>query len=329
MSMETKATTSRSLDSFYHINGDTFERQYKEILSGYRNWNELSHADEWLLFPENLSTRLCIDQTSISDGELYTILTNPYARGGKGSLVAIIEGVSSENIIKTLQLIPIEKRNIVEEITLDLSNSMNLIARRCFPKAIRTIDRFHIQKLACDALQEIRIAHRWDAIQSDTDSKEEAKQKGIKYNPKTFDNGDTNKQLLVRSRYLLFKSADKWTESQKKRAEILFNEYPDIKEAYSLTHSLRMIFNKNTIKDAARITLARWYDKVDKSGFKSFNTIAGTLYEHYDEILNFFKNRSTNAFAESFNSKIKQFRAQLRGVIDIKFFFFRLMKLYA
>ena len=53
------------------------------------------------------------------------------------------------------------------------------------------------------------------------------------------------------------------------------------------------------------------------------------LYEHYDEVLNFFNNRSTNAFAESFNAKIKQFRAQLRGVIDIKFFFFRLMKLYA
>lgn len=60
-----------------------------------------------------------------------------------------------------------------------------------------------------------------------------------------------------------------------------------------------------------------------------FNVIASTLYEHYDEVLNFFNNRSTNAFAESFNAKIKQFRAQLRGVIDIKFFFFRLVKLYA
>ncbi|MBR5511489.1 MAG: transposase, partial [Bacteroidaceae bacterium] len=37
----------------------------------------------------------------------------------------------------------------------------------------------------------------------------------------------------------------------------------------------------------------------------------------------------TNAFAESFNAKIKSFRAQLRGVTDIKFFFFRLAKLFA
>ena len=62
---------------------------------------------------------------------------------------------------------------------------------------------------------------------------------------------------------------------------------------------------------------------------KSFNVIAATLYEHYDEVLNFFVNRATNAFAESFNAKIKAFRAALRGVTDIKFFLFRLTKLYA
>lgn len=90
-----------------------------------------------------------------------------------------------------------------------------------------------------------------------------------------------------------------------------------------------MIFSRNTIKDAARLSLARWYNKVDASGFKSFNVIAATLYEHYDEVLNFFMNRSTNAFAESFNAKIKAFRASLRGVTDIKFFLFRLTKLYA
>ena len=53
--------------------------------------------------------------------------------------------------------------------------------------------------------------------------------------------------MKIWSRYLLFKSADKWTERQKQRAAILFEEYPDIKKAYGLCHSLRMIFAKNTI----------------------------------------------------------------------------------
>jgi transposase len=116
---------------------------------------------------------------------------------------------------------------------------------------------------------------------------------------------------------------------QKQRAKILFEEYPDIKKAWSLTHSLRMIFNKNTIKDAARLSLAHRYNQVSESDFKYFNTIAATVYEHYDEILNFFINRATNASAESFNDKIKSFRASLRGVVDRKFFLFRLMKIYA
>lgn len=327
--METIPTTSRSLDGYYHINGDTFEKQYKEILSGYRQWSELSHAEDWLVFPDNIGESICIDETAPSNGELYTIVSNRASRGGRGTIIAIAKGVASDHVISVLMRIPEEVRMQVREITMDMSNSMHLIAKRCFPNAIRTIDRFHIQKLACDALQEMRIAHRWDAIQADTDAREEAKATGKAYTPVVLENGDTPKQLLARSRYLLFKSSDKWTDSQKLRAKVLFEVYPDLKEAYSLTHSLRMIFSRNTIKDVARLSLARWYDAVEKSGFKSFNVIAATLFEHYDEVLNFFVNRATNAFAESFNAKIKAFRASLRGVTDIKFFLFRLTKLYA
>lgn len=327
--METIPTTSRSLDRYYHINGNTFEKQYKEILSGYREWSELSHAEDWLVFPENVGDSICIDETAPSNGELYTIVTNRSSRGGKGTIIAIVKGVFASTVISAIMRIDESLRLKVREITLDMSNSMGLIAKRCFPNAIRTIDRFHIQKLACDALQEMRIAHRWDAIQADTDAREEAKLSGKTYVPSVLPNGDTAKQLLARSRYLLFKSPEKWTESQRERADVLFALYPDLKEAYSLTHSLRMIFSKNTIKDAARLSLARWYDKVDKSRFKSFNVIAATLHEHYDEVLNFFVNRATNAYAEAFNAKIKAFRAALRGVSDIKFFLFRLTKIYA
>ena len=44
----------------------------------------------------------------------------------------------------------------------------------------------------------------------------------------------------------------------------------------------------------------------------------------WDEILNYFSKRQTNASAESLNSKIKCFRAQVKGVRDIPFFMYRL-----
>ncbi len=321
--------TCRTLEEFYHINGHTFEKQYKEILSGFRDWDQLEHADEWLLFPDNIGPRLAIDESSLSNGELYTFVTNRDARTRDRSLVAVVAGTKSEDVIAVLLRINEEKRLAVEEVTLDLSDSMRKIVRTAFPKASRVIDRFHIQKLACDAVQELRIKHRWDAMQQANDEMEKAKSKGEDYVPFRYPNGDTRKELLIRSRYLLFKSADNWTERQKQRAAILFEEYPDIKKAYGLCHSLRMIFSKNTIKDSARLSMARWYNKVEEAGFHSFNVIAATFYEHYDEILNFYNNRASNALAESFNAKIKLFRANLRGVVDKKFFLFRIANLYA
>ena len=321
--------TCRTLEEFYHIEAHTFERQYKEVLSGFREWSQLGHADRWLLFPDNIGPRLAIDESSLSNGELYTFVTNREARTRERSLVAVVAGTKSEDVIAVLRKIDEDKRYAVEEVTLDLSDSKRKIVRTAFPKAGRVIDRFHIQKLACDAVQELRIKHRWDAIQQANDEMEEAKLNGKEYVPFRYPNGDTRKELLVRSRYLLFKSADKWTDRQKQRAAILFEEYPDIKKAYGLCHSLRMIFSKNTIKAAARLSMARWYNKVEEAGFHSFNVIAATFYEHYDEILNFYNNRSSNALAESFNAKIKLFRANLRGVADKKFFLFRIANLYA
>ena len=317
------------MEKFYYINGNHLGQQYKDHLSNYSTWDQKDHAQQWILFPENIGPYLSIDETSLSNGELYTILTNKEAKGRKGALIAMIEGTEADSIIKVINLIEEQKRELVKEITLDMAGSMNKIAKRCFPKSTLVIDRFHVQKLAYDALQQMRIDHRWDAINEETNAIENAKLSNQKYTTHTFSNGDTKKQLLARSRYLLFKSGDKWTQNQKVRADILFEQYPDIKKAYSLTHSLRMVFSHTKDKGVAYTKLARWFNEVTESEFKSFNTISATVYAHYPNILNFFDNRSTNASAESFNAKIKTFRATLRGVVDIPFFLFRLAKIYA
>ena len=329
MYLDTYPISSNSLEKFYHIDGDQLGRQYKEHLSDYNSWAQRPHADDWMTFPKNVGSRLSIDETSLSNGELYTVLTNKAAKGKKGVLVAMIKGTKAENVIEALKIIPLKLRRKVREITLDMAGSMGQIAQQCFPKATRVIDRFHVQKLALDALQEIRIKHRWNAIDEETNDRENAKWDNKIYTPFRFDNGDTKKQLLARSRYLLFKSPEKWSQSQKQRAKILFAQYPDLKRAYWLTHDLRLIFSKTKDKTVAYTKLAHWYNKVTDSGFHSFNPISATIYTHYREILNFFENRSTNASAESFNAKLKAFRAAFRGVCDIKYFLFRVAKIFA
>jgi transposase len=317
------------LEKFFYINGNLLGQQYKEHLSNYNSWDQKDHAGEWVLYPDNIGQFLSIDETSLSNGELYTILTNKEAHGKKGALIAIIEGTEANKVIAVLDQIPDSKRELVKEVTLDMAGSMNKIVKHCFSKATLVIDRFHVQKLAYDAMQQMRIEHRWDAINEETNALENAKLNNEEYKISVYPNGDTKKQLLARSRYLLFKSADKWSKNQNERAKILFELYPDIQKAYSLTHSLRMIFTNTKDKGIAYTKLARWFNDVTDSGFKSFNTISATVYSHYQNILNFFDNRNTNASAESFNAKIKAFRSTQRGVVDIPFFLFRLANIYA
>lgn len=305
------------------------ERQYREHLSGFEDWEHIHHAEEYLIFPQNIGEFLSIDETSLSDGELYTIVTNKAAHGKKGTLVAIVQGTKSDDIIWALNKIPRNKRSRVKEVTLDMAPNMAVMVKKSFPNATQVIDRFHVQKLAFEAVQEIRIKYRWEAMDKENKEIELAREFKKKYIPEVLGNGDTLRQLLARSRYLLFKQRSKWTYSQRQRAELLFERYPLIEKAYDLSIDLGRIYSKTKDRSVALTKLAQWYDKVEKASIKSFAVTAKSIQENYSSILQFFTNRSTNASAESFNAKIKAFRAQFRGVNNIPYFLFRLSKIFA
>lgn len=242
----------------------------------------------------------------------------------------MFKGTQSQGIIKLiLKHYPAHQRKIVREVSLDMAGNMNLIIKKCFPRAKRVTDRFHVQKLAYEAVQDIRIKHRWETLDEENKAYKQAKEKGIEYIPEVLPNGDTRRQLLARSRYLLFKPEEKWTNSQWERAQILFQLYPDIEKAYKLSYKLYEIYNRFFTPDIARTRLAHWFNQIEQSGFNAFATIRRTFETHHDTIINYFDGRSTNAAAESFNAKIKDFRRQFRGVSDVKFFLYRLCKIYA
>jgi hypothetical protein len=56
-----------------------------------------------MLFPENISECLSIDEVSLSKGELYTFVTNKKGRSKQGTMVACIKGTRSEDIIRVLE----------------------------------------------------------------------------------------------------------------------------------------------------------------------------------------------------------------------------------
>jgi transposase len=303
-------------------------RHYKKVVSGFKEWSQLSHAEDYLIYPENIGSYLSIDEVSLSKGELYTFVTNKEGCAKKRTLVACIKGTKSKELIEILHKIPLAKRKLVKEITLDMASTMQLAAKMAFPESRLVTDRFHVVKLVIEALQHQRIKLRWEAIEKENQTIKLAKEQGKKYTATLLENGDTPKQLLARSRYVITKTPNLWTADQKCRAEILFKHYPELHLAYKHTMEFRAIYEQNQ-KERARMQFLNWIEKTKTLKLENFNTAAKSIKYHLETILNFFTNRHTNANAESFNSKIKLFRANLRGVIDVKFFLFRMEKLFA
>lgn len=318
-----------NIASYFGVNPKKLQRHYKHKSSGYHQWDQGNHADKYLIYPENLTPTISIDEVCLSKGELYTIISNKRVGvQNRKSLIAIISSTESKEIIEVLNKIPLEQRSIVKEVTLDMARNMSLATKTCFPNAIQTIDRFHVVKLAIEVIQHIRVKYRWAAIKEENELIKQSKAKGVKYKPKIYANGETKKELLARSRFLFYKFKEKWTPIQAKRAELLFEMYPELKNAYSIVVGFRYIYHSQN-KDVARMQFEELKKKVARSGIEEFNSCINSLNYHMENILNYFENKNTNANAESFNSKIKAFRANLRGVTDVSFFLFRLHKLFA
>lgn len=281
-----------------------------------------------MVFPKNIGQRLSIDEVAISNGELYTVVTNKSAKGKKNAIVATAKGTKATDVSSVLAKVPLEARKMVREVTLDMSGAMDAIVRKSFPKATRVTDRFHVQQLVSEALQEVRISLRRDALKEENEEIKKARSEKKFYHPKIFKNGDTKRQLLARSRYLLFQSSSKWNEQQKERAKILFDECPELQKAYDISIMFRGFYEHSKNIFEAKKKLNEWYKKIEDEKMEYFLTAAESIRLHETTVLNYFTNRSTNASAESFNAKLKGFRALVRGVRDKKFFLFRIAKLY-
>lgn len=323
MKVETTALSIKHIAQMYCVNGKYFADLYRNKLSGYVDWCETELCCGFYFNGSNIGPHMSIDETCLSNGEVWTFLTNKDGHGGKGTLAAAIPGTKSDEIISILtSAMGKSLRRKVVEVTCDLSPSMMLIASEVFYNAHVVNDRFHVQQVYNEAVDEIRIDIRRQLI-----AEENARDKS--QHPVTYSNGETMRQILARSKHTLMMSQNKWTDIQRHRVNILFKHHPILKNAYALAMELRSIFNRQLTPTKALQQLNAWYEKVSVLGNNNFRSVIKTFKNHAPTIINYFRRRATNASAEAFNSKVKIFRSQMRGVRDRDFFIFRLVKLYA
>jgi transposase len=342
------------------MNYKKLHRWYKEILSGFTEeatQKQLHQYDLYgqkagkeaiipvpILRPEHLGEHMAIDEKQVGE-EFYTILSNRTT--GKIALAA--QTLRSSDLMQLMQPFNL-KHYSVKSITRDLAPNYDWFCRQAFPNAMHVADKFHVVRLLIEAVQDVRIRYRQELLSERRKAYEEhkkhEKQKQLKaerqqspYAPKKFSfrekklsNGDTRLELLARSHYLLYKLPEHMTQSQKARAAILFEDYPQIKSAHGLATQFRYWYIKDSIgKPLAELMpqLLQWYANVEQADITELLNFKSTVESNQGVIINYFHKGFTNAKAERLNKEIQRFITSNQGTRNLDFFFFRLTLYFA
>lgn len=238
----------------------------------------------------------------------------------------------------------------VKTISRDLASNYDWVCRENFMNAIAVADKFHIIKLVIQAVQDQRIEYRHQekAMRIEQEKQHNIQEeitrlefldRGKIYTKRKFksdqvkySNGETNLQLLQRSRGLLFKPRSTWYASQKQRATILFALYPTLEELYQLSETFRKWMSRSNIGKSRALLekqIKKWFRKVDLLDNFFMKIAKTTIKKNLGVIMNYFYEGVSNASAENLNRHIKRFASNLFGIRDMDFFFFRLAIYYA
>ena len=334
-------------------------RWYRDVLSDYakdggasvhrqdvkiQNGKKETVIEVPILRKENFGSTMAIDEKHIGE-DFYTVVSNR----DTGKIAVLCKSVVFSEIKHVLQQCQTQAE-VVKSITRDFSSLFEKVCTELFPSAIQTGDKFHVVRHLMEAHQAVRIRYRQKELDKQRKAYQEFKKSeqvrltecertGERFKPGKFhyqegrlENGETPLEILARSRYLLFKYADQWTPSQQKRATTLFNRYPEIQQAYTLSCQFRdWLSKKNIGKQYLEIDkqLHLWYEDVENTDIDELLNFKHLVETHEEIIRNYFIKGETNAIAEAINNKIQKFVSSNQGTRDRDFFFFRIANYYS
>jgi transposase len=176
----------------------------------------------------------------------------------------------------------------IEHITIDLSQAFIKAVQECAPNAQIVFDRFHVQRLASDALDEVR----------------RTQQRELKGTPEG--------KLLFKTRYTLLKSPWNLTATERGRLSGVQKTNAPLYRAYLLKETLAKALDYLQPKRAER-ELDAWLAWASRSRLKPFVRAAKTIRKHLDGILAYVRSRMTNAFTEGINNRLRMIARRAYG----------------
>ena len=283
---------------------------------------EPSKSQVPVLKAANFGAEMSIDEKML-DEDFFTAMTNR----DTGKIALLAQTMRVDELIRLIDKIP-QIQNIPKNITCDLSPTYEKFCNIAFPQARQIADKFHVIKNAIEALQatKIRLKHNYlSSLPKDKKERKAAEEKA------RLINHETPAEMLSRSRYLLFKRPQEWTDRQQNRATILFENYPEIKKAYYNIFSFRKLLDKENINRLHDMNKRwnEWFFQVDEDNIAEIVAFAALVERHEEKIRNYLLTGKTNASAENMNSKLQRFITANYGTRDIDFFLFRTVKYFS
>ena len=225
---------------------------------------------------------IAADETSFKRGQSYVTVIIDAA---KRRVIDVEDGRAAQQIIDFSYKLE-EKGGSCERISFvssDLSSAYRTGFQFCFPNAKHTVDKFHVKKLLLDALDEVR--------------KSEQQEQKIK---RKF------------SKKLLMIPETRQTKEQRDKVAQLSREYPKTGRAFRMVQALDTVYASSN-EETAKERLEGLYRWMRRSRLEPMKRVAKTLRSYFEEILNFFRSRLTNAICEGINSMIQAAKRKARG----------------
>jgi len=203
-------------------------------------------------------------------------------------IVWAAEGRSAETLARFFdELGPTRTRNL-ECITLDMSAGYLKTIRDRAPRARVIFDRFHVQRLASDAVDQVR----------------RQQMRGL--------SDLVERRAIKHSRFALLKNPWDLTRREgEKLKEIERTNHP-LYRAYLLKETLAQALDYRQPKRAER-ALREWLAWASRSRLKPFVRVARTIREHRDGILAYVSYRLTNGVVEGFNNRLRMIARRAFG----------------
>jgi transposase len=207
----------------------------------------------------------------------------------KQRVVWASEGKSAATLTRFFEDLGPERCSQIEAVTIDMSEAYIKAVTSATPAARLIFDRFHVQRLAHQALDETRRDEVRKAI------------------------GKDEKKALKGIRWSLQKSAWNLTDADVQTLNQLEETNKPIYRAHMLKEALAAILDGRQI-NVARRRLKMWVKDARGSGLKPFVRLAATIQKRMNGILEYVRTRLNNGRTEGMNSKIRTITRRSYGL---------------